>query len=185
MYLEQQNVFYYITAYNENYPHPALPEGAEEGIVRGLYKFRPAPGAASARVHLLGSGALLREAIAAQTLLHNRGIAADVWSATSYSELYRDAIECDRWNRAHSSQEARRPYLQRALAGADGVFVAVSDYMKAMPAMIGSWLPGPLVVLGTDGFGLSESRAALRAHFEVDAEHIARAAADALERRSR
>jgi pyruvate dehydrogenase E1 component len=185
MYLEQQNVFYYITAYNENYPHPALPERVQEGIVRGLYRVREAPGAAIAQVHLLGSGALLREAIAAQTLLHNRGISADVWSATSYSELYRDAIECDRWNRAHPSQEPRRPFLQRALAGAGGVFVAVSDYMKAMPAMIASWLPGPLTVLGTDGFGLSESRAALRAHFEVDAEHIARAAVHALERRSR
>ena len=98
--------------------------------MRGLYKVREAPGAATAQVHLLGSGALLREAIAAQTLLHNRGIAADVWSATSYSELYRDAVECDRWNRAHPSQEPRRPYLQRALAGADGVFVAVSDYIE-------------------------------------------------------
>ena len=185
MYLEQQNVFYYITAYNETYPHPALPDGVEEGIVRGLYRVREAPGTATAQVHLLGSGALLREASAAQMLLHNRGIAADVWSATSYSELYRDATECDRWNRAHPLQEPRRPYLQRALAGAHGVFVAVSDYMKAMPAMIASWLPGPLTALGTDGFGLSESRAALRAHFEVDAEHIARAAANALERRSR
>jgi pyruvate dehydrogenase E1 component len=185
MYVEQQNVFYYITAYNENYPQPALPDGAEEGIVRGLYRVRQSPGQAAARVHLLGSGALLREAIAAQNLLHDRGVAADVWSVTSYSELYRDAIECDRSNRANPSQQALQPYVQRALAGADGVFVAVSDFMKAMPAMIAPWLPGPLIALGTDGFGLSDSRAALRAHFEVDAEHIARAAVDALERRSR
>jgi pyruvate dehydrogenase E1 component len=185
MYVEQQDVFYYITAYNENYPHPALPEGAEDGIVRGLYRIREAPGPVAARVHLLGSGPLLRETIAAQTLLQNRGIAADVWSVTSYSELYRDAIECDRWNRAHPSLPARQPYVQRALAGAEGVFVAVTDFMKAMPAMIAAWLPGTLIALGTDGFGLSDSRAALRAHFEVDAEHIAHAAADALERRSR
>jgi pyruvate dehydrogenase E1 component len=185
MYLEQQNVFYYITAYNENYPHPALPDGAEDGIVRGLYRIQGASGPAAARVHLLGSGALLRETIAAQTLLQNRGIAADVWSVTSYSELYRDAIECDRWNRANPSLTPRQPYVQQALAGAQGVFVAVTDFMKAMPAMIASWLPGTLIALGTDGFGLSDSRAALRAHFEVDAEHIAHAAAEALERRSR
>jgi pyruvate dehydrogenase E1 component len=185
MYVEQQNVCYYITAYNESYPHPALPDGVEEGIVRGIYRVREAPEAADAQVHLLGSGALLCEAIAAQTLLQKHGIPADVWSVTSYSELYRDAVECDRWNCANPSQPARQPYVQRALAGTDGPFVAVTDYMKAMPAMIASWLPGPLIALGTDGFGLSESRAALRAHFEVDAAHIARVAAGAVERRSR
>jgi pyruvate dehydrogenase E1 component len=179
MYEAQEDVFYYITAYNENYAQPQMPDGAEEGIVKGIYRIQ-ASEEVEARVHLLGSGPLLREALAARQILSSRGIAAAVWSVTSYSELYRDAIECDRWNRSHAAQPPRTPYLTRALGGAEGIFVAVSDYMKAVPAMIAAWLPGRLVPLGTDGFGLSETRSTLRGHFEVTAQHIADAALHAL-----
>jgi pyruvate dehydrogenase E1 component len=179
MYEAEENVFYYITAYNENYAQPLLPEAVEEGILKGIYPVEVCEGA-RARVHLLGSGPLLREALAARKILASRGIAADVWSVTSYSELYRDAIECERWNRSRGAQPRRTPYVTQALRDADGLFVAVSDYMKAVPAMIAGWLPGQLVALGTDGFGLSETRPALREHFEVTARHIADAAETAL-----
>lgn len=184
MYESQESVFYYITVYNENYTQPPMPVGVEEGILRGLYRVAPTPDGAPARVRLLGSGPLLREALAARQLLAARAIPAEVWSVTSYSELYRDAVECDRWNRCNPSQSQRTPFLVNALRDTSSVFVAVSDYMKAIPAMIATWLPGRLVALGTDGFGLSETRPALREHFEVNAQHIANAAMHALERTS-
>jgi pyruvate dehydrogenase E1 component len=179
MYREREDVFYYITLGNENYPMPAKPGGAEidEGILRGLYKFRPAPEAAAGdrrpRAHLLGSGSLLREALRAQEILAERyGIAADVWSATSYKELRREALEVERWNMLHPGEEPRQPYVQALLAGDDTPIVAVTDYMKAVPDQISRWLPGRLFTLGTDGFGRSDTREALRRFFEVDAESI-------------
>jgi pyruvate dehydrogenase E1 component len=192
MYESGEDVFYYITLYNENYAMPAMPEGAAEGILRGLYKLRSSPGkrgdrdrsASRSRVHLFGSGPLLREALRAQDLLEERfGISADVWSATSYRELRRDALDCERWNLLHPTAEPRKSYVQRALEREQGVFIAVSDYLKSVPEMIERWVPGGLYTLGTDGFGRSDSRPALRRFFEVDAECVAIAALAQLARR--
>jgi pyruvate dehydrogenase E1 component len=173
---EREDVFYYITLGNENYAMPAKPEGAEEGILRGLYRFHRAEGGLNGRprAHLLGSGSLLREAIRAQKILAERyGVAADVWSATSYKELRREALEVERWNLLHPGEPERKPYVAQLLEGEPGPIVAVSDYMKSYPEMIARWLPGRFYSLGTDGFGRSDTREALRRFFEVDAESIA------------
>jgi pyruvate dehydrogenase E1 component len=191
MYEAGEPVFYYLTLYNENYAMPPAPDGVAEGVLRGLYKLRPAqtkPGErgadARSRVHLLGSGPLLREALRAQELLAERfGIAADVWSVTSYKELRRDALDCERWNLLHPTAEPRKSYVERVLDREQGVFIAVSDYMKLVPEMIQRWVPGGLYPLGTDGFGRSDCRAALRRFFEVDAECIAVAALSRLMKR--
>jgi pyruvate dehydrogenase E1 component len=180
MYEVGEDVFYYLTLYNEEYPQFAMPEGSHEGILRGLYKLRPSsiqPGQkgalAKSRVHLFGSGPLLREALRAQEILAERyGVAADVWSATSYKELRRDALACERWNMLHPDQPPRKSYVEKVLENESGLFLATSDYMKSVPEMIGRWVPGGLYPLGTDGFGRSESREALRRHFEVDAECV-------------
>jgi pyruvate dehydrogenase E1 component len=171
---DREDVFYYITLGNENYAMPAKPEGADEGILKGLYRFRRAEDLQGRpRAHLLGSGALLREAIRAQGILAERyGVAADVWSATSYKELRRDALEVERWNLLHPAAPARRPYVAELFEGEPGPVVAVSDYMKSSPEMIARWLPGRFYSLGTDGFGRSDTREALRRFFEVDAESI-------------
>jgi pyruvate dehydrogenase E1 component len=207
----KEDVFYYITLYNDNYAMPPMPAGAEEGILRGLYKLRPSPltpnpspprgegskssplaprgrgvggeGDGVPRVHLFGSGPILIHALRAQELLaENWGVAADVWSATSYRELRRDALEADRWNMLHPTEVPRKSYLETVLAKESGVFVAASDFVRQVPEMIGRWVPG-LYALGTDGFGRSDTRAALRRHFEVDAECIAVAALTQLMRR--
>jgi pyruvate dehydrogenase E1 component len=186
MYEAGEDIFYYITLYNENYQMPPMPQGAEEGILKGMYKLRPAAAdkATKAKIHLLGSGPLLREALRAQGILADRyGVAADVWSVTSYKELRREALEVERWNLLHPTDEPRKSYVERALENEQGVFVAVSDYMKSLPEMIGRWVPGGLYSLGTDGFGRSESRPALRRFFEVDAECITVAALAQLARR--
>jgi pyruvate dehydrogenase E1 component len=187
MYERGEDVFYYVTLYNENYPMLPMPEGVEEGILRGLYKLRASERRGSSpptKVHLLGSGPILRQALRAQEILEARfGIAADVWSATSYKELRRDALECERWNLLHPTTEQRRSYVERMLANETGVFVAASDYVKAVPDMIARWVPGGLHSLGTDGFGRSDSRPALRRFFEVDAECIALAALHQLMKR--
>ncbi len=191
MYEAGENVFYYITLGNENYPMLAMPEGSTEGILRGLYKCRPASGegerkgdAPRSKVHLLGSGAILREALRAQEILAERyGVSADVWSVTSYKELRREALAVERWNRLHPTQESRRSYVEKVLGQEKGVFIAASDYMKLLPEMIARWVPGGLVPLGTDGFGRSENRPSLRRFFEVDAEFIALAALAELARR--
>jgi pyruvate dehydrogenase E1 component len=180
MYFDQEDIFYYITLYNENYPQPAQPEGegVREGILRGLYKFRPATNKSKhSRVHLLGSGPILRETLRAQEILAEKyGVAADVWSATSYKELRRDALECERWNLLHPEEEPRQSYVEKILGPEQGVFIAASDYLKSVPEMIQRWVPGGLYTLGTEGFGRSDSRAALRRFFEVDAELITLAA---------
>jgi pyruvate dehydrogenase E1 component len=172
------DVFYYITLYNDNYAMPPMPVDSREGILKGLYKLRPSPLAAGApKAHLFGSGPILPQALAAQELLAREfGVAADVWSATSYKELRRDALEAERWNFLHPAAPPRKSYVETVLAGEKGVFIAASDYMRAVPEMIARWVPGGLFPLGTDGFGRSDTRAALRRHFEVDAACIAAAA---------
>jgi pyruvate dehydrogenase E1 component len=184
MYQENEDCFYYLTVYNENYAQPAMPEDGvvREGILRGIYRFRPASNGQSV-VQLFGSGTILNEAIRAQQILAEKyNIAADVWSVTSYIELRRDAIACERWNRLHPAEPERMPYLHKALEGAEGPIVAATDYLKALPDQLTPWLPGRLTALGTDGFGRSENRQHLRRHFENDAESIAAAALVSLAR---
>ena len=179
MYQDQESCFYYLTLYNENYVQPPMPPGVEDGIVKGLYLYNAADAKASKarRIQLLGSGVLLKDVLRAQQLLAEKfDVAADVWSAPSYVQLRREAIECDRWNLMHPEQEERVPYVVTQLGPAEGPIVAVTDYMRAVPEMIAKWFPGRFLALGTDGFGRSDSRAALRRHFEVDAEHTAWAA---------
>jgi pyruvate dehydrogenase E1 component len=182
MYEKQEAVFYYLTMMNEFYQMPPMPEGVREGILRGMYRYRASAAKKSeAKVNLLGSGTILNEAIKAQETLESEyNVAADVWSVTSYKELYTDAIEMVRWNRLHPGQESKRPYVQECLGGRDGVFVAASDYLKALPCMIAKWVPGRLIPLGTDGFGRSDTRAALRNYFEVDWRFITLAALSGL-----
>jgi pyruvate dehydrogenase E1 component len=174
LYEEGDTAIYYLMAGNENYVHPPMPEGAEEGIIRGMYRLqaqnidRP-----RARVHLLGSGAILRHVLRAQEILAERyQIASQVWSVTSYTQLRRDAHACDHWNMLHPDQPPRRSYLEQILEGESGLFVAASDYVRAVPEQISRWVPGELFALGTDGLGRSETREVLRRHFEVDAESI-------------
>jgi pyruvate dehydrogenase E1 component len=188
MYADGQDAIYYLTLANEFYPMPPMPPGSAEGILRGMYRFAPSAGggAGRPRVRLLGSGALLNEALRAQKLLEEEyGVAAEVFSVTSYSELFRDALATDRWNRLHPASAPRRPYVQQCLGDGGEPVVAVSDYTRALPYSLGRWTPGDLVALGTDGFGRSDSRAALRAHFEVDSRHVVVAALGALTRAGR
>jgi len=183
MYKEQEDIFYYITVMNEQYEMPPMPEGARDGILKGMYKLRAAEnGKAKHKAQLLGSGAILNEVLGAQKLLEKYDVAADVWSVTSYQELYRDGHAAERWNRLHPDESPRVPYVTQCLGGADGVIVAASDYVKALPDAIDRWLPRPLTSLGTDGFGRSEGRAALRDFFEVDAKSIVYATLAALAR---
>jgi pyruvate dehydrogenase E1 component len=177
---EQQSVFYYITCMNENYAHPALPKGAEEGILKGMYRLQ-AGGRGKVRVNLFGSGTILREVLAAAELLEKEfGVPADVFSVTSYSELRREALDTERWNLLHPVETPRTPYVSQCLAQCRGPFVAASDYMRTVPDQIRQWVPGRYHVLGTDGFGRSDSRAALRGFFEVDHRYVALAALKAL-----
>ena len=184
MYVDQEDVFYYITAENETYVMPDRPEGCEEGILRGMYRFRSSKtDGADNKAQLFGSGAILNEALEAQEILADRfNIAADVWSITSYKELYMDGTECDRWNRLHGPDDQKTTWIQSCLDGTEGVFVAASDYVKALPESVGKWFPKTPVALGTDGFGRSESRAELRRFFGVDAASIVIATLDALAR---
>jgi len=185
MYQEGEDRFYYLTLYNENYVQPPMPEGVREGILKGLYLYR-GPQNGPAQVQLFGSGPILNEALRAQNLLAERyGVQAQVWSATSYCELRRDALAVERWNRLHPDQPARRPYLLEVLEGTEGPIIAATDYMKAVPDQIAPWLGGRLVSLGTDGFGRSDNRQYLRRFFEVSAEAIAAAALAALAREGR
>jgi pyruvate dehydrogenase E1 component len=198
MYGDGEEAFYYITVMNEQYAMPAMPEGAEEGIIKGLYKFSTAPvegdspaspkakanpsTSVRARAQLIGSGAILNEVVKAQEILAKYGVAADVWSATSYNELYRDAHRTERWNLWHPTEPAKKPWVAQCLAETPGIVVAVSDYLKSQPDMISRWIGRPVVTLGTDGFGRSEDRASLRDFFEVDARHIAAATLSAMHR---
>jgi pyruvate dehydrogenase E1 component len=183
MYQEQEDCFYYLTLYNENYAMPGMPEGLDHNaVLRGLYRFKTAE-KGKAVVQLFGSGPILNEALKAQAILAEKyDVAADVWSVTSYNELRRNALEVERWNRLHPAEPERVPYLVAALDGAEGPVIAASDYMKVMPDQLSPWLSGRLESLGTDGFGRSENREMLRRHFEVNAESIATAALSRLAR---
>ncbi|MEZ4650337.1 MAG: pyruvate dehydrogenase (acetyl-transferring), homodimeric type [Candidatus Eisenbacteria bacterium] len=184
MYDDCEDVFYYLTLYNENYQMPEMPseKGVHEGILRGLYRFRgPLEKRKKAQVRLLGSGSILQQALRAQELLSSFGIASEVWSVTSYVELRRDALEVERQNRVDWKKPEKKPYVTKAL-GAGLPTVAVSDFMKSVPDMITPWVPGRYVTLGTDGFGRSDTREALRRFFQIDAENIAFAALVALHR---
>jgi pyruvate dehydrogenase E1 component len=184
MYENREDIFYYLTVYNENYQHPAMPEGAEEGILKGLYLFKKSEVAKpKARVQLLGSGPMLNEANKAAAILAEKyNIAADVWSVTSYNELRREALKVERWNRLHPAEPEKKPYVQEMLGATEGPIVASSDFMKSVHDQIAPWLPGRFVSLGTDGFGRSENRTYLRKHFEIDAAAIAAAALSKLSR---
>ena len=187
MYGNDESIFYYITLYNENYPMPAMPEGAAEGILKGAYRLqsREVPKSAG-RVQLLGSGSILQQALRAQELLADKfGIASDVWSVTSYKELRREALEVERWNLLHPDQPAKTSYLLESLGKTTDPIIAVSDNMRLVPEQIAKWFPERFCALGTDGFGRSESREALRKHFEIDAEHVAFAALSTLHRQGR
>ena len=174
MYVNSESIFYYITVLNEPYVMPPMPEGVKDGILRGMYKFRAAANKkAKLRAQLFGSGAILNEALQAQQILEkNYGVAADVWSVTSYKCLYADGIETERWNRLHPGEKPRLPYVGQCLQGAPGVLVAATDYLKTLPNMVAKWMPRRLASLGTDGFGRSEGRPSLREFFEVDARFI-------------
>jgi pyruvate dehydrogenase E1 component len=173
MYEKKEDIFYYITVMNEFYKMPPMPKGSEEGILKGIYKFRESNIPAKQKLHLLGSGTILNEVIKAQNILAEKyGIPADVWSVTSYKELLRDAQDCERWNMLHPDEEPKIPYIKQAFKNEEGYFVAASDYMKILPESISKWIPGDLISLGTDGFGRSDGRAALRDFFEIDARYI-------------
>jgi len=177
MYQNDESIFYYITVMNENYEHPAMPEGARDGIVKGMYRFSQSQKKdAKAKAQLFGSGAILPEVIKAVGLLEKYGVAADVWSVTSYKELYKDAIDTERWNMLHPAEKPRVPYVTQQLEKTEGVLVSASDYIKSLALSVAKWFPRPLHVLGTDGFGRSESRERLRDFFEVDARYVALAA---------
>jgi pyruvate dehydrogenase E1 component len=187
MYQEQEDRFYYLTLYNENYPMPPMPQGLNpEGVLQGIYRYQAAgvpSGPGGAKVQLFGSGPILNEALRAQRILAEQyGVAADVWSVTSYNELRREALGVDRWNRLHPDEPARTPYIVKALKGADGPVVAATDYMKVVADQVAPWLPGRMVTLGTDGYGRSDNREHLRKHFEINAESIAAAALSRLAR---
>jgi pyruvate dehydrogenase E1 component len=193
MYAEGEDIFYYLTLYNENYPMPPMPVGVEDGILKGLYKFKAGPeisqpGSAGVspaytklaggtpalpglKAHIFGSGTIINSALKAQEILAERyGVSADVWNATSYKLLRTDALRCKRWNMLHPTQPPKKSYIETLLAKEQGTFVAVSDYMRLVPDQIAPWVPGGLMTLGTDGFGRSDTRARLRRFFEVDAE---------------
>ena len=189
MFQEQEDVFYYLTVMNENYSHPALPKGAETGILKGLYRLsegtKPSGGKSgkkkAPRVQLLGSGTLLREVMAAAELLEaDWGVAADVWSATSFNELRREAQDAHRWNLMHPDQAQKTSYVEQCLDSTEGPIIASTDYIRAFPDQIRPYVQRRYVTLGTDGFGRSDSREALRRFFEVDRHHVVLAALKAL-----
>jgi pyruvate dehydrogenase E1 component len=183
---QQEDVFYYVTVMNENYAHPPMPEGARADIIKGMYRLREARAEggqddSAPRVQLLGSGAILREVLAAADLLQQDwNVAADVWSVTSFTELRRDGMEVDRWNRLHPDVEPRRTHVESCLANSIGPVIAATDYMRTVGDLIRNWVPRRYTVLGTDGFGRSDTREALRDFFEVDRRHICVAALKAL-----
>jgi pyruvate dehydrogenase E1 component len=187
MYVDGEDTFYYVTLYNENYEMPARSDGVEEGILRGLYRYLPAPDlggkSGAPRARLVGSGSILNQVVAARDLLAERyGVAAEVYSAPSFQLLRREAIDAERWNRLHPTEDPRTPYVSRVLGPEGGPIVAATDWMRALPDMVSRWLPGDYVSLGTDGYGRSDTREALRAFFEIDAAAIAASTMSSLAR---
>jgi pyruvate dehydrogenase E1 component len=184
MYVDGEDIFYYITIMNENYIQPAMPDGVEAGILKGLYLFKAAKKSThTLKVQLFGSGAILNEVREAQKMLAKYNVAANVWSATSYKALHKDALEAERWNRLHPEEDERLPYITQCLKNQEGPVIATTDYLSSLSGMVGRWVPEGLVALGTDGFGRSDSRAALRDFFEVDRRYITLAALRELQRR--
>jgi pyruvate dehydrogenase E1 component len=182
MYREQEDVFYYITVMNENYRHPAMRSGTEQGILKGMYLLSEGEGEKKApRVQLLGSGTILREVIAASELLRDDfGVVADVWSCPSFTELRREGLETERWNMLHPDQPQRKSYVEQMLEPRQGPAIAASDYMKTFADQIRPFVKRTYRVLGTDGFGRSDFRSKLRSFFEVDRYYVAMAALKAL-----
>lgn len=178
MYQDGEECIYYLMCENEPYDHPEMPEGCEEGIIKGMYRYRSREVEnAKARVQLFGSGAILNGVLKAQEMLAEQfSIASDVWSVTSYTQLRREAGDCDRWNMLHPTETPKKSYLEEALDGAEGPFIAASDYVRALAEQLTPWVPGDYFVLGTDGMGRSDTRESLRRHFEVDSESITIAA---------
>jgi pyruvate dehydrogenase E1 component len=171
MYVEGEDIFYYVSLYNENYPMPAMPPGVEEGILKGLYKFKAGPTGKKIKAHIFGSGSIILSAMKAQVILAERyGVSADVWSATSYKLLRTDAIRCQRWNMLHPTEPGQKSYVETLLEKEQGAFVSVSDNIRTVADQIAPWVPGGLFSLGTDGFGRSDTRQRLRRYFEVDVE---------------
>lgn len=182
MFEQDIDVMYYIAVYNENYPMPAKPKGVDEGIIRGLYKLRGAPKGDGPIVRLLGSGPIMLQVLDAVEKLEEFGIRSEIWSATSYGELRRDGLECERWNRLNPSEPEKQSWVQQMLGSTKDPIIAVSDNMAAVPDMIRQWMPNDFTVLGTDGFGRSDTREALRRFFEIDGESITLAAISRLVR---
>jgi pyruvate dehydrogenase E1 component len=181
MYEQGQNVFYYITTLNENYSMPAMPEGAEEGIIKGMYAFRKAEGTGKHRVQLMGCGSILREVIAAADLLkQDWEVDADIWATPSLNELAREGAACERWNTYHPDAEQRVPWITQCLQGTDTPVIASTDYIRQFTEQVRAFVPNPFYTLGTDGFGRSDSRQALRHHFEVDRYYVTVTALKAL-----
>lgn len=179
MYVKNESKLYYITVYNENLTMPEMPKGVEDGIRKGIYRFSKSAGKTpknGLKAHLMASGIIMDQALKAAELLESEGISTDVWSVTSWTELYRDAVSCDRYNMLHPGDKEKVPYIQQAIKGEEGVFVAASDWIKLTQGQLAPWMPADFVALGTDGFGLSESRESLRDYFEVSARYIALAA---------
>ncbi|HYA00844.1 MAG TPA: pyruvate dehydrogenase (acetyl-transferring), homodimeric type [Candidatus Binatia bacterium] len=183
MYADAEDTFYYLTLYNENYPQPAKPEGIDEAIIRGLYLYRAAENGRKHQATILASGTAMAAALTAQQrLAEHHDTSADVWSVTSYQQLRNEALEAERWNRLHPEQEPRVPYVLQLLGDRPGPIVAVTDYVKAVPDQVARFVPQDFIALGTDGFGRSDTRQALRRHFETDAEHVTVAVLDGLAR---
>jgi pyruvate dehydrogenase E1 component len=171
MFVEHEDIFYYLALYNENYPMPPMPAGVEDGIVKGLYKFKPGVEGKKIKAHIFGSGSIMQSALKAQEILAEKyGVSADVWSATSYKLLRTDALRCQRWNMLHPTQPAQKSYVETVLEKETGAFVAVSDNIRTVPDQIAPWVPGGLFSLGTEGFGRSDTRAKLRRFFGIDVE---------------
>jgi pyruvate dehydrogenase E1 component len=180
MFKDQDNVFYYLTVMNENYHQPAMPKGVEKGIIKGIYLFQKG-GRKKKRVQLIGSGAIFREVIAAAELLaEDWGVDADLWSVTSFNELCREGRDCDRWNMLHPDKKPRIPYVSKVLEGKSGPMIAATDYIKNYAEQLRPYVPGAYKVLGTDGFGRSDTREKLRKHFEVNRYYITVAALKSL-----
>ena len=180
MFAEQEKIFYYISVMNENYVQPAMPRGVQQGILKGMYLLQIG-GRGKVRVNLMGSGTILREVLAAAEILEKEyGVPADVFSVTSFNELRRNALDVERWNTLNPAKPARTSYLRECLGDRKGPFIAATDYMRTVPDQVRQWMPGRYAVLGTDGFGRSDSRAALRRFFEVDRHYITVAALKAL-----
>jgi len=184
MFEDGEEIFYYLCLYNEDYRMPAMPEGCEEGIIKGLYKFKAGPEKLKYKAQILGSGSIIQSALRAQEILAEKyGVSADVWSATSYKNLRNEALLAERWNLLHPLETPKKPHVQKILEKETGPFIAVSDYMKIVPDQIAKWVPGGLTTLGTDGFGRSDTRPRLRRFFEIDAEFVVVATLSSLAQR--